>query len=61
MCIRDRNNSRQPSFEGGNFSFEKNYIEDRKFSLQFSWPLMAGGLISSERREAYAYFDKAEH
>ena len=55
-----RNNSRQPSFEGGNFSFEKNYIEDRKFSLQFSWPLMAGGLISSERREAYAYYEKAE-
>jgi outer membrane protein TolC len=25
-----RNNSRQPSFAGGNFSFEENYIEDRK-------------------------------
>ena len=55
-----RNNSRQPSFAGGNFSFEENYIEDRKYSLQFSWPLMAGGLISSERREAYANFEKAE-
>ena len=55
-----RNNSRQPSFAGGNFSFEENYIEDRKYSLQFSWPLMAGGLISSERREAYANFEKAQ-
>jgi outer membrane protein len=46
-------------FEAGAFSYGESEIENTRYSLQFSWPLMAGGLVSSERREAYALLEKA--
>jgi outer membrane protein TolC len=56
-----RNTSRSiSSFDTNGFSFDESEIENTRYSLQFSWPLMAGGLISSERREAYALLEKAK-
>jgi outer membrane protein len=46
-------------FDAGSFSYGESEIENTRYSLQFSWPLMAGGLVSSERREAYALLEKA--
>ena len=56
-----RNTNRTISgFSGSGFSFDETEIENTRYSLQFSWPLMAGGLVSSERREAYALLEKAK-
>ncbi len=56
-----RNTSRSiSSFDNNGFSFDESEIENTRYSLQFSWPLVAGGLISSERREAYALLEKAK-
>ncbi len=56
-----RNTDRTISgFSGNGFSFDETEIENTRYSLQFSWPLMAGGLVSSERREAYALLEKAK-
>ena len=55
-----RNTSRGiTSLSGSGFTYGESEIEDTRYSLQFSWPLMAGGLVSSERREAYALLEKA--
>ena len=56
-----RNTNRNISgFDANGFSFDESEIENTRYSLQFSWPLMAGGLVSSERREAYALLEKAK-
>ena len=34
--------------------------ESNNYSIQFSWPLVAGGIAHSKRREAYANYDKAK-
>ena len=37
-----------------------NGIEQKRYSLEFNWPIVTGGLINAERREAKALAEQAE-